>query len=56
MIDGQFQHQDSHGGGGMITDGGTQWMTAGSGILHIETPPAGAGRRAAACSTACSCG
>jgi redox-sensitive bicupin YhaK (pirin superfamily) len=39
MIDGLFQHQDSHGGGGMITDGATQWMTAGSGILHIETPP-----------------
>ena len=39
MIDGQMQHQDSHGGGGMISDGDTQWMTAGSGILHIETPP-----------------
>jgi redox-sensitive bicupin YhaK (pirin superfamily) len=24
----------------LITDGATQWMTAGSGILHIETPPA----------------
>ncbi|QGG95002.1 pirin family protein [Actinomarinicola tropica] len=40
MIDGAFQHEDSHGGGGLITDGATQWMTAGSGILHIETPPA----------------
>ncbi len=39
MIDGTFQHQDSHGGGGVINDGATQWMTAGSGILHIETPP-----------------
>lgn len=39
MIDGKFEHQDSHGGGGLITDGATQWMTAGSGILHIETPP-----------------
>jgi redox-sensitive bicupin YhaK (pirin superfamily) len=39
MIDGKFAHQDSHGGGGLITDGATQWMTAGSGILHIETPP-----------------
>lgn len=39
MIDGEMQHQDSHGGGGMITNGDTQWMTAGSGILHIETPP-----------------
>ena len=40
IIDGAFQHQDSHGGGGFITDGATQWMTAGGGILHIETPPA----------------
>jgi redox-sensitive bicupin YhaK (pirin superfamily) len=39
LIDGQFVHQDSHGGGGMILDGGTQYMTAGDGILHIETPP-----------------
>jgi redox-sensitive bicupin YhaK (pirin superfamily) len=39
IIDGAFQHQDSHGGGGFIADGATQWMTAGSGILHIETPP-----------------
>jgi quercetin 2,3-dioxygenase len=39
MIDGTFAHQDSHGGGGLITDGATQWMTAGGGILHIETPP-----------------
>lgn len=39
MIDGRFAHQDSHGGGGLIGDGATQWMTAGSGILHIETPP-----------------
>jgi redox-sensitive bicupin YhaK (pirin superfamily) len=40
MIDGTFQHQDSTGGGGLISNGGTQWMTAGGGILHIETPPA----------------
>ncbi len=39
MIDGIIEHQDSHGGGGAIRDGATQWMTAGSGILHIETPP-----------------
>lgn len=39
MLDGVLLHQDSHGGGGRIVDGGTQWMTAGSGILHIETPP-----------------
>jgi len=39
LVDGTFQHQDSAGGGGMITNGATQWMTAGSGILHIERPP-----------------
>ena len=39
MIDGTFAHQDSNGGGGLITNGDTQWMTAGAGILHIETPP-----------------
>jgi redox-sensitive bicupin YhaK (pirin superfamily) len=39
MIDGTFEHQDSHGGGGVIENGATQWMTAGAGILHIETPP-----------------
>lgn len=39
MIDGVMNHQDSNGGGGSITDGATQWMTAGAGILHIEKPP-----------------
>jgi hypothetical protein len=39
MIDGAFQHTDSIGGGGLIIDGATQWMTAGAGILHNEVPP-----------------
>ncbi|HEY1968505.1 MAG TPA: pirin family protein [Pseudonocardia sp.] len=39
IIDGTFEHADSHGGGGSISDGDTQWMTAGGGILHIEKPP-----------------
>ena len=39
IIDGIFEHQDSNGGGGTITNGDTQWMTAGAGILHIEKPP-----------------
>ncbi|MGE5133358.1 MAG: pirin family protein [Gemmatimonadota bacterium] len=39
IIDGIFRHQDSNGGGGLITNGDTQWMTAGGGILHIEEPP-----------------
>src|SRR3954467_4782464 len=39
IVDGTFEHQDSNGGGGLITNGDTQWMTAGGGILHIEKPP-----------------
>jgi len=39
IIDGVFRHQDSNGGGGLITNGDTQWMTAGGGLLHIEEPP-----------------
>ncbi|MCW2638011.1 MAG: Pirin-like protein [Dactylosporangium sp.] len=39
MIDGEMAHSDSNGGGGLIAGGDTQWMTAGAGILHIETPP-----------------
>ena len=39
ILDGVFRHQDSNGGGGLITNGDTQWMTAGGGILHIEAPP-----------------
>jgi redox-sensitive bicupin YhaK (pirin superfamily) len=39
IIDGAFEHRDTTGGGGLITDGATQWMTAGAGILHDEMPP-----------------
>ena len=39
LMDGTFEHQDSNGGGGLISNGDTQWMTAGGGILHIEKPP-----------------
>ena len=39
IIDGAFEHKDSTGGGGLIAGGATQWMTAGSGILHDELPP-----------------
>jgi len=39
IMDGRLRHEDSTGGGGLISDGDTQWMTAGGGILHIETPP-----------------
>lgn len=33
---GKVAHHDSSGGGGVISEGGVQWMTAGSGILHKE--------------------
>ncbi|MEU2254040.1 pirin family protein [Nocardia xishanensis] len=39
MLDGTMVHHDSNGGGGVISEGDTQWMTAGSGILHDEVPP-----------------
>ncbi|WP_395106605.1 pirin family protein [Actinomadura sp. SCN-SB] len=39
IIDGAFQHQDTTGGGGLISNGDTQWMTAAAGIQHIEQPP-----------------
>jgi len=39
IMDGAFEHQDTTGGGGLIADGATQWMTAGAGIQHIERPP-----------------
>ena len=38
MMDGEIEHLDSSGGGGLITDGATQWMTAGTGIVHSEMP------------------
>src|SRR5262245_15250960 len=38
MLDGKIRHRDSHGGGGIITDGATQWMTAGAGVVHSEMP------------------
>ena len=38
VIDGVVEHHDSNGGGGVIGEGDTQWMTAGSGILHDEVP------------------
>ena len=38
MMDGELDHRDSNGGGGLIADGATQWMTAGAGIVHSEMP------------------
>jgi redox-sensitive bicupin YhaK (pirin superfamily) len=33
---GKVAHHDSSGGGGVISEGGVQWMTAASGVLHKE--------------------
>jgi redox-sensitive bicupin YhaK (pirin superfamily) len=38
ILDGEIAHHDSNGGGGLIAEGDTQWMTAGGGILHDELP------------------
>ena len=38
ILDGEISHHDSNGGGGVIREGDTQWMTAGAGILHDELP------------------
>jgi quercetin 2,3-dioxygenase len=38
ILDGEFAHHDSNGGGGVMREGDTQWMTAGAGILHDELP------------------
>src|SRR5438105_4142596 len=38
VMDGEISHHDTNGGGGIISEGDTQWMTAGAGILHDELP------------------
>ncbi|MFC3195714.1 pirin family protein [Marinicella sediminis] len=43
MLQGKMRHQDSVGNDGVIEDGGIQWMTAGSGIIHSEMPEQTAG-------------
>jgi hypothetical protein len=36
VYDGEVEHRDSAGGGGVISDGDVQWMTAASGLVHEE--------------------
>ncbi len=36
VYQGELAHQDSTGGGGVISAGDVQWMTAGAGVLHEE--------------------
>ena len=38
MLHGNFKHEDSKGNTGYLTSGGVQWMTAGKGVQHSETP------------------
>jgi len=38
LVAGDIEHGDSLGNKGSILDGGCQWMTAGSGIIHQEMP------------------
>jgi redox-sensitive bicupin YhaK (pirin superfamily) len=44
MISGSFRHKDSRGGGGVLSPGCVQWMTAGRGIIHSEMPEMRDGR------------
>ena len=44
MIQGAIRHLDNHGGSGVVTDGGVQWMTAGRGVAHSEMPEQTEGR------------
>ncbi len=38
MLYGEFEHRDSTGGHGLLQDGAVQYMHAGKGIIHSETP------------------
>jgi redox-sensitive bicupin YhaK (pirin superfamily) len=38
LFDGAMEHRDSAGGGVQLRGGDTQWMTAGSGLVHSEMP------------------
>jgi redox-sensitive bicupin YhaK (pirin superfamily) len=40
VLEGEVVHEDSAGHRGTIKPGGVQWMTAGGGIIHSETPSA----------------
>src|SRR5512136_2066239 len=45
VLAGTVEHGDSMGNKGTIGAGDTQWMTAGSGIIHQEMPKPGPGGR-----------
>lgn len=42
IIDGRLEHYDNATGtGGILEKGDVQWMTAGRGVVHLESPPEG---------------
>ena len=43
MLAGNMRHRDSAGHEGLLGNGGVQWMTAGSGVIHSEIPQQEAG-------------
>jgi redox-sensitive bicupin YhaK (pirin superfamily) len=45
VYDGEVEHRDSTGGGGVIGPGDVQWMTAGGGIIHEEFHSTAYGKR-----------
>jgi hypothetical protein len=40
LLEGEFEHKDSHGHKGRLGPGDVQWMTAGAGVVHSEMPSA----------------
>ena len=40
ILQGALAHRDSGGHDSVINEGGVQWMTAGSGVIHAEVSPA----------------
>lgn len=38
LLEGEMEHEDSHGHSGRLSPGDVQWMTAGAGVVHSEMP------------------
>ena len=55
LLEGDLEHRDSMGNHGYLHTGDTQWMTAGSGVLHKEGPSV-ASQQSVVVLTVCSCG
>ena len=48
VYEGEVEHRDSSGGGGIISPGDVQWMTAASGLVHDEFHSSGFAQRGGA--------